>query len=864
MPRKQWVVVVSDDLHIRVYNYNTMELVKKWVGHNDYIRSVAVHASLPYFITSADDLYIKMWDWENDFSLVRVFEGHNHYVMQVVFNPKDPNTFASASLDTTIKIWNINSSTPNLTLEGHKAPANCVDYYHGGDNPYVVSGADDRVVKVWDLQTKTCIKTLTGHMNNVTCVAFHPELPIIVSGSEDGSLKIWNSTTYRLEKSLNYGWDRAWSLSCIKGSNNLAAGFDDGTIMLKLGTDVPAASMDQTGKVIFCKYNVLMSYNCATTLKDSVEDGQPLNMIAKELGTAEFSPVNVRHNYNGRFIVANNDSEYVIYTALQVRAKKFGSCVEFVWDKSGGYAIQESSGQIRIFDKNFDEPATLKPDFSSDALFGGQLLGIRGNGFICFYDWSTRKLIRKIDVTTKLVYWNDAGDNVAIVADGSFYILKYNKDTVSAILESGGIIPDDGIDDAFEVLHEIPEKVRTATWVGDCFVFNTAQNIVKYCVGSKTDIIGHLEHTMYLLGYLPKFGRIVLMDKKFNLVTYALKLSVINFQSAITKGDLKTAGALLKEIPETEKTRVAQFLDMQGYKEKALEITRDPDHQFDLAVQLQKFDMAYELALKSDHELKWRLLSDLALKNLDFKMAEECMWRSNDLSALLILFTSSGDSKGLQTLAVKARESAKFNIAFICYWTLKDIQSCIDLLVKTGRIAEAAFMARTYAPSQVTNIVKEWKEDLKKFNPRKAESLADPEKYPNLFPGLQEAMEQEKLRRGESLNKDIQEVPQGNDEQIQKPDDSIVEENILEESESSDTLPTEEPVDEISVPEEPSNEISTPSDSFEKEDVEETTQDETLPSEEIEETFTQESNTDENMNETHQDDDLEEEEEFDF
>ncbi|KAL4586449.1 hypothetical protein LXL04_011085 [Taraxacum kok-saghyz] len=34
---------------------------------------------------------------------VQIFEGHSHYVMQVTINPKDTNTFASASLDRTIK-----------------------------------------------------------------------------------------------------------------------------------------------------------------------------------------------------------------------------------------------------------------------------------------------------------------------------------------------------------------------------------------------------------------------------------------------------------------------------------------------------------------------------------------------------------------------------------------------------------------------------------------------------------------------------------------------------------------------------------------------------------------------------------------
>src|SRR5690606_4334128 len=152
-----------------------------------------------------------------------------------------------------------------------------------------------------------------------------------------GSIKIWNNTTYRLEKTLNYGWDRIWSISCMKGSNNVVVGFDDGTMMLKLGKEEPSASMDQTGKIIFSRYNVISGYNCSTALKNA-EDGAILNLIPKELCTKEYSPSTIRHNHNGRFVVAFNDREYMIYTALQFRATKFGSAVDFVWDKSGGFA----------------------------------------------------------------------------------------------------------------------------------------------------------------------------------------------------------------------------------------------------------------------------------------------------------------------------------------------------------------------------------------------------------------------------------------------------------------------------------------------------------------------------------------------
>jgi coatomer subunit beta' len=43
-------------------------------------------------------------------------------------------------------------------------------------------------------------------------------------------------------------------------------------------------------------------------------------------------------------------------------------------------------------------------------------------------------------------------------------------------------------------------------------------------------------------------------------------------------------------------------------------------------------------------------------------------------------------------------EKGSNNIAFACWLQLARTQECIDLLVKTDRIPEAAIFARTYMP----------------------------------------------------------------------------------------------------------------------------------------------------------------------
>jgi coatomer subunit beta' len=75
---------------------------------------------------------------------------------------------------------------------------------------------------------------MEGHLNNVSFAVFHPNLPLIVSGSEDGTVKIWNSGTYRLENTLSYALERAWCVALKKGSNDLAVGYDEGVVVVKV------------------------------------------------------------------------------------------------------------------------------------------------------------------------------------------------------------------------------------------------------------------------------------------------------------------------------------------------------------------------------------------------------------------------------------------------------------------------------------------------------------------------------------------------------------------------------------------------------------------------------------------------------
>ena len=45
---------------------------------------------------------------------------------------------------------------------------------------------------------------------------------------------MWHSSTYRLETALNYGLERVWALARLRGSNDVAIGYDEGSVIVKV------------------------------------------------------------------------------------------------------------------------------------------------------------------------------------------------------------------------------------------------------------------------------------------------------------------------------------------------------------------------------------------------------------------------------------------------------------------------------------------------------------------------------------------------------------------------------------------------------------------------------------------------------
>ena len=303
-------------------------------------------------------------------------------------------------------MWNLSSNRPNFTIDAHETKGvNYVAYYPGNDKPHLLTASDDKTVRVYDYQTKQMVASLEGHTSNVSFSVYHADLPLMISGSEDGSVKLWSATTFRLEQTLSYGLERAWCVATQRGRQNVAFGFDDGAVVVKMGRDEPAVSMDGSGKIVYARQSEVISAVIRggdSTLKD----GEPLSLPTKELGRCDFFPQTLSHSPNGRFVASIGDGEFVVYTALAWRSKAFGSALDFAWsENSNDYAIRESATSVKIFLNFKEKSGGVDVGYAADGLTGGVLLGVKGQGGIGFFDWQTGNLVRRIEVEPKTVRW---------------------------------------------------------------------------------------------------------------------------------------------------------------------------------------------------------------------------------------------------------------------------------------------------------------------------------------------------------------------------------------------------------------------------------------------------------------------------
>ncbi|CAG8609617.1 3241_t:CDS:10 [Dentiscutata erythropus] len=197
---------------------------------------------------------------------IKTLEGHDDMILCLDFN-KSNGTLASASLDNTLKLWDLANYQCLGILDGHKGIVNCMRM----DRNHLITGSRDCTIRQWDISkvsppTKVkhvseikfnqnttsnenglsfvgddCwLATLEGHTGSVTCL--HYENGCLVSGSSDKTMKQWDMETGQCILTM----DILWAMSSSKAELR-QVGFFSGEYALEYGDFVGALQFRDVG-----------------------------------------------------------------------------------------------------------------------------------------------------------------------------------------------------------------------------------------------------------------------------------------------------------------------------------------------------------------------------------------------------------------------------------------------------------------------------------------------------------------------------------------------------------------------------------------------------------------------------------------
>lgn len=196
-----------------------------------------------------------------------LIEGHSGRVLDIAYAP-EAALVATASSDTTIRLWRIEPLTHIATLQGHTGPVMDLDLSR--DGALLVSGAEDRTIRLWNTpsaqevaakqlpatvslvelldRTRTAVATdydggvwmwdidadrmhtLRGHAGEVSALAISPDESQIATGDYRGEVRVWRGFPTRSAKVLASLPSTVNTIAYIDERNTIAAATSNGEL----------------------------------------------------------------------------------------------------------------------------------------------------------------------------------------------------------------------------------------------------------------------------------------------------------------------------------------------------------------------------------------------------------------------------------------------------------------------------------------------------------------------------------------------------------------------------------------------------------------------------------------------------------
>lgn len=229
------------------------EVIETIPAHEKELWSVSLLPDLRGCVTGGGDSTVKFWSFElitdpsdNNRKVLSLIHKNTLQLEENVLSVKvtpDGKYVACALLDSTVKIFFMDSFKFFLSLYGHKLPVLCLDICY--DNTLLASGSADRNVKIWGLDFGDCHRSLFAHDDSVMALQFIPKTHMFFTCGKDGKIKQWDADTFEKIITLPGHIGEAYSLSVSPNGRYLVSCGSDRTLRMFERTDEPLVLQDE-------------------------------------------------------------------------------------------------------------------------------------------------------------------------------------------------------------------------------------------------------------------------------------------------------------------------------------------------------------------------------------------------------------------------------------------------------------------------------------------------------------------------------------------------------------------------------------------------------------------------------------------